>query len=312
MSKAIWENVLIKTEQGQTVKGIAPLIISASRATDIPAFYCDWFVERLRAGYVKWINPFNGKAQYVSFCNVRLFIFWSKNPLPFMPILDYLDHNGFNYYFHFTLNDYQEENYEPFVPDFKTRLETFRTLSTKIGRQRVLWRFDPLMITDTVSEKKLLNKIRRTGDMVAPLTSRLTVSFVSPYPKVVKRCQRGAVKIIEPDIDRRCRIISKISQMTSSWNIQFFTCAQETDYSQCGAKPARCVDEHLIYKLFSSDKELMNLILKEQQVEMFEYPPFRSDLRDKGQRKNCGCMKSKDIGSYNSCTHGCIYCYANS
>ena len=107
-----WNKIQIKKSNGETGEAQAPVIISASRSTDIPAFYSDWFFQRLKEGYVRWKNPFNGFPLYVSFEKTQLFVFWSKNPKPMLKHLDILDKKGYNYYFQFTLNDYDEEKLE--------------------------------------------------------------------------------------------------------------------------------------------------------------------------------------------------------
>ena len=126
---ATWGKTDVVLESGETVSAQAPLIVSASRSTDIPAFYADWFMSRLRKGYVKWYNPFNGLPLYVSFAKTRLIVFWSKNPKPMLSHLDELDGICPNYYFQYTLNDYFDEGIEPRVPCFEDRIETFLRLS---------------------------------------------------------------------------------------------------------------------------------------------------------------------------------------
>jgi len=158
-----WSETEIDTLNGRQ-KAVAPAIISASRATDIPAFYSEWFINRLRAGYVKWFNPFNGKPQYVSFENAKAIVFWSKNPRPLFRALDEIAERCPAFYFQFTLNDYQAEGLEPGVPPLDERIATFRELSAGIGRERVIWRFDPLIITDELNVEKLVKKIEIVGD----------------------------------------------------------------------------------------------------------------------------------------------------
>ena len=153
-----WNKVMIDTPHGE-VPGGAPVIISASRATDIPAFYSDWFFERLKAGYLKWINPFNRKAQYVSTAEARVFVFWTKNPAPMMMRLAELEMRDINYYFMVTVNDYETEGLEPGLPSLDARIESFTRLSNLIGKERVIWRFDPLLLTDCMGPEKLLEKI---------------------------------------------------------------------------------------------------------------------------------------------------------
>jgi hypothetical protein len=140
-----WPNVTIETDAGPQ-KAIAPFIISASRSTDIPAFHVPWFFNRLKAGYCKWLNPFNQRAVYVSFERAKAFVFWTKNAAPILPLLSELDRRGAAYYFQFTINDYEAENIEPHVPPLNERLDAFKRLSQKLGKERVIWRYDPLLL----------------------------------------------------------------------------------------------------------------------------------------------------------------------
>ena len=125
----------ITTHSGETVEAMAPVIISASRSTDIPAFFAKWFINRLEAGYCVWYNPFNQKPSYVSFARCKVVVFWTKNPKPLIPLLHELDERGIRYYFQFTLNDYEKEGFDPNVPSVAQRIETFKELSKK-NRQR--------------------------------------------------------------------------------------------------------------------------------------------------------------------------------
>ncbi len=145
-----WLTLPIVTSEG-SVDAAAPLIISASRATDIPAFHADWFMKRLEAGYCVWCNPFSGQLSPISLKNTKAVVFWSKNPAPMLPRLDELDRYGFCYYFQFTLNDYDKEEFEPNVPPLENRLDTFRRFSEKLGPARMVWRFDPIILSRTIS-----------------------------------------------------------------------------------------------------------------------------------------------------------------
>ncbi len=312
MASVQWNREKIITDFGQNLDAIAPVIISASRATDIPAFYPDWFIRRIRAGYVRWVNPFNGNAQYVSFSKARLIVFWTKNPTPVMPFLDEIESRGLNYFFHITLNDYEMENYEPFLPSLEKRVESFISLSERIGPQKVHWRFDPLLITDTVSPEKLVEKVLRVGEMIHRYTSRLTVSFFSPYQKVLSRCRREGVKLLPTPEELRRRVLSELSKMAQEWHLKICTCADGGDYSDLGIMPGRCIDENHLVQTFSDDFELVRFLDPSWQPDLFGEVHFRKGLRDTGQRQFCGCVKSKDIGRYNTCPHGCLYCYANS
>ena len=323
---ADWEKTKIKLPDGSTVTVQKPVIISASRSTDIPAFYGDWFMERVKAGYVKWFNPFNGLPLYVSFQKARLIVFWSKNPRPMIAHLDELDAHIPNYYFQFTLNDYDAERIEPNVPPVSERVETFRMLSERLGRDRVVWRFDPLILTDGLTVKGLLEKVERLGDQIAPLTSRLVFSFIdiAAYKKVAANMSRGGVQAREFTPDEMEEMAAGIGALVKGWGIAAGTCGELKDLDRYGIEHNRCVDDRLIAKCFSRDAELMKLIGAEfVQGDMFgATEEERRDRwvvaddvhvkhKDGGQRKACGCIMSKDIGEYNTCPHLCHYCYAN-
>ena len=155
-----WDKVKILRDNGQEADAQAPIIISASRSTDIPAFYAEWFFNRLRKGYSAWTNPFNGVQSYVSYAKTRFIVFWSKNPEKLIPHLDYLKERGINCYIQYTLNDYEEEGLEKGVPALAERIETFKKLVNILGKGSVIWRFDPLILTDQITVEKLLKKLK--------------------------------------------------------------------------------------------------------------------------------------------------------
>lgn len=320
--------IQIKTDAGRIVEAQAPVIVSASRSTDIPAFYGKWLVNRLKKGYAVWYNPFNGKPSYVSFKNTKAIVFWSKNPRPMIPYLQELDMLGFNYYFQFTLNDYESERLEPKVPPLAERIETFRQLSELIGREKVIWRFDPLIITPQTSVRDLLGKLWRTGNQIKRLTDRLVFSFITvlAYRKVQNNLLNGTsfytkhtiaeAEFSKTQIDEFVRGLVKIRERWNSegWNIKLATCAENIDLSEYEIEPNSCIDGKLMRKLFGGDAELSHY-LKCGNSRPALWPPHTEmgpvDLKDKGQRRFCGCVVSKDIGMYDTCRHACVYCYAN-
>ena len=325
-----WAKEEIELQGGAKALAQMPVIVSASRSTDIPAFYADWFMERLKAGYVKWFNPFNGQPLYVGFNKMRCIVFWSKNPAPMIPHLDELDKICPNYYFQFTLNDYDAERIEPNVPSVANRVETFRRLSERIGRDRVIWRFDPLILTDKLSVKDILDKVERLGDKLATYTSRLVFSFIdiNSYAKVGKNLDRGGIAAREFSSDEMCEVAQRIGELVKGWGISASTCGEIADLDRYGIEHNRCIDDRLMVKCFSHDREFMDFISgddsvgrarrarREQLLLNFEFDSLDDEgrharLKDPGQRLACGCIMSKDIGEYNTCPHLCHYCYAN-
>ena len=312
-----WSKEEIGIADGTKVSAQMPIIVSASRSTDIPAFYADWFIERLKAGYVKWFNPFNGQPLYVGFNKMRCMVFWSKNPKPMFAHLDELDKICPNYYFQFTLNDYDAEHIEPRVPPVAARIETFRQLSERLGRDRVVWRFDPLILTDKLVVKDLIEKVKRLGDQIAPFTSRLVFSFIdiAAYKKVAANMARVDVQAREFAIDEMEEMAAGIGALVKGWGIAAGTCGELKDLDRYGIEHNRCVDDRLIMKCFHHDRALMEFIgARYVEPDMFTNPSDGWVLdeyrKDTGQRKACGCIMSKDIGEYNTCPHLCHYCYA--
>lgn len=329
-----WRREEIEVENGTKVLAQVPTIVSASRSTDVPAFYADWFVERLEAGYVKWFNPFNGVPLYVSLAEAHLFVFWSKNPQPMLEKLpgravsplDVLDARKANYYFQFTLNDYDAERIEPRVPSVAQRIETFKRLSERLGRDRVIWRFDPLILSETLTADSLLEKIERLGNVLAPYTSRLVFSFVdiASYRKVAANLGHGGVSAREFRLDEMESVAARIGELAEGWNVAAGTCGEIQNLEKYGVEHNRCVDDRLIVKCFSHDRELMKFIgASEVEPNLFGATQREREgywtvdesshakHKDRGQRTACGCIASKDIGEYNTCPHLCHYCYAN-
>lgn len=296
----------------------APLIISDSRATDIPAFYSDWLINRFEQGYVAKINSYDrSKISYLSLEKVKAIVFWSKNPESLMENLSYFDTRKIKYYFQFTLNDYDKEILEPGLPKLNGRIETFQRLSEKIGKEKVIWRFDPLIKTDITSFDDLIERIMKIADKIVTFTDKLVFSFVEiELYRKVKRAfsSRKDIFSLTPEkyqatLEEKIDVAKKLSSIIPELkklnpDFQIASCADSIDYSIYGIMPNRCIDDELLLKI-SDDAELHQFLRPSL---------FRDEyyLKDRGQRKNCGCILSCDIGAYDSCPHFCLYCYANS
>ncbi|MBQ6754299.1 MAG: DUF1848 domain-containing protein [Bacteroidales bacterium] len=325
------EKVSIRTDSGELVEATAPVIISASRSTDIPAFYAKWFFNRLAKGYCAWYNPFNQQKMYISFERCRVIVFWTKNPKPILPYLYELDERGIHYYFQVTLNDYVREGFEPNVPSVAERVETFKQLSNMIGRERVIWRFDPLIITPNIGPRELLTRIWHVGNQLKGYTDKLVFSFVDvkAYRKVQNNLVKETMLFTKDDVEnaeanhaQRIEIVEGLKKIREAWHkenwdVKMATCAEDIDLEKYGIEHNRCIDGELMKRIFADDKELVYYLhtLKWPEKDMFgEIPPIPNktkNVKDTGQRKICGCMVSKDIGMYNTCRHFCVYCYAN-
>lgn len=305
MASKKWSNTIIKTAAGE-FEGVAPIIISASRSTDIPAFYSDWFMNRLREGYIVWINQFNNNRMYVSFEQARVVVFWTKNARPMIQHLPELNDRGLNYYFTHTLNDYEAENFEPNVPALTERIETFKVLSETIGKDKVVWRFDPLILSRDITVERLIDKIHGIGTQIHTYTRKLVISFIdiNNIKKVERNLKSaGLHDCREFTSVEMYRFAEMLQVVNREWGIEIGTCAETVDLSVYGIGHNKCIDDDLLIRLFPGDKELMGFL---------GHPRANGKvLKDHGQRKTCGCIPSKDIGQYSTCPYRCLYCYSN-
>lgn len=322
------DDINITREDGATVSAKAPLIVSASRSTDIPAFYADWFFHRLEIGYSVWTNPFNGVSHYISYQNTKFIVFWSKNPYPLLAHMDKLTKRGIACYIQYSLNDYFREGLEKNVPPLDFRIDTFQKLVEKMGRGHVIWRFDPLILTDHISFEDLLRKIEYIGDRLKGYTEKLVFSYadIASYAKVRKNLHNSNIHYVEFTEDTMREFAVRLQQLNHKWGYELATCGEKIDLSELGIQKNHCIDDRLIVRFGYHSKELMNYLGAEiWRPDMFnntppsdailldtgEYAVIKKNNKDKGQREFCGCIKSKDIGQYNTCPHQCEYCYAN-
>ena len=273
------------------------MIISASRRTDIPAFYAPWFINRLRAGFCTVPNPFNrNQVSNVSLKpeDVDVIVFWTRNPAPLMPYLKEMDDLGLRYYFQYTIIN-NPRSLDPKAPSLTTALETFKKLSDQIGPARVIWRYDPIVFTRETGAQYHLENYRRISYSLHGLTQRSVVSVVDIYKKAIKRLRqldKAGTPVIsptgkpEPAFDY---LMNGIVETASQNSMEIVSCAEDLDLAYYGIRPGKCVDDDFICKVFGLDV---------------------THKKDPSQRKACGCVASKDIGSYDTCLFGCQYCYA--
>ena len=325
------DKVIIATDLGEKVEAVAPVIISASRSTDIPAFYAKWLFNRLAKGYCTWINPFNQQKQYISFSKCKVIVFWTKNPEPILPYLHILEEKGIHYYFQVTLNDYENEELEPNLPSVNKRIDTFKKLSNIIGSDRIIWRFDPIILCKEISPRSILSRIWHIGNELKGYTKILVFSFVDikAYRKVQNNLVKETPLFTKESVEdgegtdaQRQEIIDGLCKLrdiwkNEGWEISLATCAESLNLESYGIEHNRCIDGELMEMVFGFDKTLVYYLRagKLPEPNLFgdipEIPETQKNLKDKGQRKLCGCMISKDIGMYNTCRHFCVYCYAN-
>lgn len=331
------EDRFVTLDNGEVAKATFPIVVSASRSTDIPAFYADWFFHRLKKGYSAWTNPFNGVKSYVGYDDTKFIVFWSKNPRPLLNHLDYLKLRGIGCYIQYTLNDYEAEGLERGVRPLAERIETFKLLVEKLGKGAVVWRFDPLILTDRIDMDKLLSKIEKIGDQLIGYTEKLVFSFadIISYRKVKSNLERSHINYIDWTPEQMLEFAGRLVELNKrkGWNLILSTCGEAANLPE--VEHNHCVDDRLMVRFGSNSHELLkylgaeiidtahsdNLFAEFESVDIPEdavdigdckYIAIRQNNKDKGQRIACGCMKSKDIGEYNTCPHLCEYCYANS
>lgn len=264
------------------------MIISASRRTDIPAFFSDWLFNRLDEQYAYMRNPMN--FHQVSKINlapdvVDCIVLWSKNPQPMLSKLNKLE--KYMYYFQFTLNAYHKD-IEQNLPTLHDRIETFQQLSRQIGKERIIWRYDPILLNDSYTMQWHIDAFSYIADKLSAYTEKVTISFIDLYRQIAKNM--CAQNIQELDFESKNLLAKELSSIAHAHGLIIDTCAEDIDLAKYDIQHAACIDAALISRLLGT--------------------PI-SVVKDKNQRPVCGCAASIDIGFYNTCQNGCLYCYAN-
>ena len=289
------------------------MIISASRRTDIPAFYARWFMNRIQAGYCEVPSPFNrNQVTHVSLdpADVDVIVFWTRNPRPLFPYLDELDQRGYRYYFLFTLLN-NPRYLDPHSPRLKKGLRTFHELAGRIGPERVIWRYDPIvfgrtvkgapwrddpiishLITDVAFHKATYSHM---AQKLKSHTHRCVISFLNLYAKARRRMERvadGRLEFVPPEdlpVEQFASLMGHLVETARVNGMEILSCAEDRDLENFDIRPGKCIDDTYINNQFGLDV---------------------TGKKDPGQRKACGCVSSRDIGMYDSCLFECSYCYA--
>lgn len=270
---------------------MARLIISASRRTDIPAFYGNWFWEKIKQNKVNFRNPFSGKISEVSLKleDVGAIIFWTKNCIPFTKYLIALHNIGYNFYIHYTITGLSKK-FEKQSPDTDVTVDNFIRLSDKFGPNRILWRYDPIIITEEMDSDYHKKTFYNIAKKLKGKTDSCYFSFVMMYNKVKNRFFKNGIKLPDVSAESKIKLACEISFIAGEFGITLYSCCG--DFLVSGnIKKAHCIDGELINKLF---------------------PDADVQVKPNPTREQCGCTDSKDIGTYNSCKNKCVYCYANS
>ena len=265
------------------------MILSVSRRTDIPNYYSEWFFNRLKDGFLYVRNPMN----FHQISEIKIppdvvdcIVFWTKNPLPMMERLDELE--AYNYYFQFTLTGYGND-VERNLPNKKTSvIPIFQELSNKIGKEKVVWRYDPIFFSNRYNVQYHLKAFRSIAEALSGYTEKCVISFLDIYPKNKKNMDN----LLSYDLsDSELREFAKeLSNIAKENHIKIGSCAEKVDLDEYGIIHNSCIDKELIEKIIGCKLKIN---------------------KDKNQRIECGCVESVEVGTYNTCKNGCVYCYAN-
>jgi hypothetical protein len=273
-------------------------VISASYRTDIPAFYGEWFMERVRAGYVRYHNPYGPQVVEVSLKpeDVHAIVFWSKNYAPFLKHLGELNEHKLDCYFHYAINGYADDAashpLEERVPRSEQTLKAFQSLVDHYSLRHVQWRYDPIIFTPVTDAEWHRRTFERLAQHLAGLTERCYFSFLDVYGKVTRNVKKLPPELhpFEPTRSEQIDLVRDLAAIASKYGIALYTCAEDFVVdNDNGIQRGSCVD-----------KEILDAL----------WPHKRRKLKLCSNRGKCGCYDSRDIGAYDTCPHGCIYCYA--
>ncbi|MCI8963195.1 MAG: DUF1848 domain-containing protein [Eubacterium sp.] len=266
------------------------MIISASRRTDIPAYYSEWFCNKIKEGYVLVRNPMNThQISRVSLSPEVIdgIVFWTKNPVPMLKRLKQLER--YNYYFQFTLTAYGPDIEKNLPPKNQVIIPAFQTLSREIGKERVIWRYDPIFISDKYTIEYHCRYFEVLASKLASYTEKCTVSFIDLYKKTEHHMK--PLKIQTVSSEQQLELLQRFVETAKKYSIYIDTCAEICDFTDIGVFPAHCIEKERFEKIGKCRLHIG---------------------KDKNQRRECGCIESIDIGAYDTCKNGCLYCYANS
>lgn len=264
------------------------MIISASRRTDIPAFYAGWLFNRLSAGFVLVRNPRDQRQVGRISLSPRVIdclVFWTRDARPMLGRLRKLA--AYSYYFQVTLTPYGRD-VEPLSPPKKALTEGFMALAKAVGRERVIWRYDPVLLGGPYTAAFHLKAFGEMADLLHPYARRCVISFLDRYRRNREALDNAGMRA--PEESDVLRIAEGFANIAARHGLPIVTCAEKVDLGNFGIEHGACIDDKLVSELTGSEFEIG---------------------KDRTQRPECGCIASVDIGSYDTCPRGCLYCYAN-
>ncbi len=265
------------------------MILSVSQRTDIPALYVDWFLNRLRAGFLYVKNPYSDQV-----INIKLepeiidcIIFFTKNPIPILDKLDEIDQMGYHYYFHVTITPYKED-IETNMIDKREVLDSCIYLAKRLSKKHLVVRYDPVFLTEKYTVEYHKKAFEKLCFELKDSTTKIVINFLDIYPKMQRNIKR--LNIIDPDLETRRELIDHFLKVTKQYNMELEVCMKHNLVTGLDVKMAKCIDGELI-------EEITGRIID------------NIDVTTKSRA--CNCMPYVDIGTYDTCTLKCRYCYAN-
>ena len=264
------------------------MILSVSRRTDIPSFYSEWFFNRLKEGFALVRNPMNFRqVSRVSLdpSVIDCIVFWTKDPSKLLANLELLA--DYHYYFQITITGY-EQIIEPNLPPTEEIVDSFKRLAEKIGTKRVIWRYDPIILTRDLDINFHMANFTSLAAALGGSSDRCVISFLDLYKKTAHKMKKFGTSTISKSAMEE--VAGHLVKEANHYGLSLETCSEEIDLDSLGIRHGKCIDPELISEITGQ----------------------RLDVpKDPNQRQACGCARSVDLGAYNTCLHGCMYCYAN-
>ncbi|TWA84194.1 uncharacterized protein DUF1848 [Azospirillum brasilense] len=265
------------------------MIISASYKTDIPAFYGRWFLNRLEAGYCRMVNPYGGQTHRIGLTRAEVegFVFWTKNLGPFLPALEEVSERGFPFVVQYSVTGLPAA-LERSVPDAERAVEHMARLRDRWGPRAAVWRYDPIVTADATPPSWHRETFARLAGRMRGLTDEVVVSFLQPYRKTARNLDAAGVPWHDPDAEEKRTLLADFAGIAAEHGMALTLCTQPELAGVAGTAPARCIDAQRLSDVVGQ----------------------AIGARTKGNRPGCLCAESRDIGEYDTCPHGCVYCYA--
>ncbi|MBI1208938.1 MAG: DUF1848 family protein [Azospirillum sp.] len=269
------------------------MIVSASYKTDIPAFFGDWFLNRLSAGWCRMVNPYGGQVHDIDLSPAAVdgFVFWTRNLGPFLPALDQVARYGFPFIVQMTVTGYPRV-LERSVIDESRAVGQLRAVRNRYGPRVAVWRYDPIVLTSVTPSAWHIRSFARLAAALRGVVDEVVVSFLEPYRKTARNLDlaagAGDFTWSLPDQAERQAMLARLAAIAGDHDLALTLCTQPALAGTAGIRPARCIDA----------------------LRLSDVAGRPIDAPIKGNRPGCACHQSRDLGGYDSCPHGCVYCYA--